>query len=64
LVVAPHDYPIWASTARELGLAVNTNMPKEVLELMNLYPQPVRTQSAGGVEYLPTPRQKEVAKEA
>jgi hypothetical protein len=39
-------------------------MPKEVLELMNLYPQPVRTQSAGGVEYLPTPRQKEVAKEA
>jgi ClpP class serine protease len=59
-----HDYPIWASTARELGLAVNTNMPKEVLELMNLYPQPVRTQSAGGVEYLPTPRQKEVAKEA
>ena len=24
-----------------------------------LYPQPVRTQSGGGVEYLPTPRQKE-----
>ena len=39
-------------------------LPKEVLELMNLYPQPVRTQSAGGVEYLPVPRQKEVAKEA
>jgi ClpP class serine protease len=59
-----HDYPIWASTARELGLTVNTDMPKDVLELMKLYPQPTRTQSAGGVEYLPTPRQKEVAKEA
>ena len=59
-----HDYPIWASTARDLGLMVSTDMPNEVLELMNLYPQPVRTQSAGGVEYLPTPRQKEVAKEA
>jgi hypothetical protein len=37
-------------------------MPKEVLELMTLYPQPVRAQGGGGVEYLPIPRQKEVAK--
>ena len=59
-----HDYPIWASTARDLGLMVSTDMPNEVLELMKLYPQPVRTQSAGGVEYLPVPRQKEVAREA
>ena len=59
-----HDYPIWASTARELGLTVSTDMPNEVLELMKLYPQPIRTQSAGGVEYLPVPRQKEVAREA
>jgi hypothetical protein len=36
-------------------------MPNEVLELMKLYPQPVRTQSTGGVEYLPVPRQKEMA---
>jgi ClpP class serine protease len=56
-----HDYPIWASTAKELGLSVSTDMPKEVLELMKLYPQPVRTQGGGGgVEYLPVPRQKEV----
>jgi ClpP class serine protease len=55
-----HDYPIWASTAKELGLSVSTDMPKEVLELMKLYPQPVRTQGGGGgVEYLPVPRQKE-----
>jgi ClpP class serine protease len=58
-----HDYPIWASTAKDLGLAVSTKMPNEVLELMTLYPQPVRAQS-GGVEYLPVPRQKEVAKRA
>jgi ClpP class serine protease len=55
-----HDYPIWARTAKELGLPVRTEMPNEVLELMSLYPQPVRTQSGGGVEYLPSPRQKEV----
>ena len=54
-----HDYPIWARTAKELGLPVRTDMPNEVLELMSLYPQPVRTQNGGGVEYLPAPRQKE-----
>lgn len=55
-----HDYPIFAATAKELGLTVNINMPKEVLELMSLYPQPVRTQS-GGVEYLPIPRHRQSA---
>jgi ClpP class serine protease len=54
-----HDYPIWASTAQDLGLNVSTDMPDTVLELMKLYPQPVRTQSGGGVEYLPVPRQKQ-----
>jgi ClpP class serine protease len=53
-----HDYPISLSEARELGLPVSSEMPKEVFELMSLYPQPVRSQ-AGGVEYLPVPRQKE-----
>ena len=57
-----HDYPIWASTARSLGLSVSTDMPDAVLELMKLYPQPVRSQAAGGVEYLPVPRQNEPAK--
>lgn len=54
-----HDYPIFASVAIELGLPVSTAMPDSVLELMKLYPQPVRQQS-GGVEYLPVPREKEV----
>ena len=43
-----HDYPIWASTARELGMPVSTDMPDDVLELMTLYPQPTRTQSGSG----------------
>jgi len=58
-----HDYPIFAATAKELGLPVSTNMLDAVLELMKLYPQPVRQQS-GGVEYLPVPRQKEVVRRA
>ncbi|MBX5453069.1 MAG: ATP-dependent Clp protease proteolytic subunit [Acidobacteriia bacterium] len=53
-----HDYPISADEARDLGLPVNTEMPTEILELMTLYPQPVRRQG-GGVEYLPVPRQRE-----
>jgi ClpP class serine protease len=53
-----HDYPISAAEAKQLGLPINTDMPNEVIELMSLYPQPVR-HSGGGVEYLPVPRQKE-----
>ena len=53
-----HDYPIEAAEAKALGLPVSTSMPNHVLELMALYPQPVRTQP-GGVEYLPLPRYKE-----
>jgi ClpP class serine protease len=56
-----HDYPIMAAEAKELGLPVSTDMPEAVLELMTLFPQPVRTQG-GGVEYLPVRRRKEVAK--
>ena len=57
--------PLFAATAKELGLPVSAEMPNDVLELMKLYPQPVRTQSGGGVEYLPVPRRKEpVSREA
>jgi ClpP class serine protease len=61
-----HDYPLFAATAKELGLPVSTDIPNDVLDLMKLYPQPVRAQSGGGgVEYLPIPRQKEaVSREA
>jgi ClpP class serine protease len=46
-----HDYPIGAAEARGLGLPVSLDMPEDVLDLMTLYPQPVRQQR--GVEYLP-----------
>jgi ClpP class serine protease len=57
-----HDFPIMVSTAKELGLPVSTDMPNDVLDLMKLYPQPVRQQSGGGVEYLPVPRQREAVR--
>jgi ClpP class serine protease len=56
-----HDYPIWASTAKSLGLSVSTDMPDDVLQLLTLYPQPVRMQGSGGVEYLPVERRAEQA---
>ena len=34
-----HDFPITAKAARELGLKINTDMPKDVYSLMDLYPQ-------------------------
>lgn len=55
-----HDYPISPAEAKELGLPVSTDMPDAVLELMTLYPQPVRAQG-GGVEYLPVPRHQKEA---
>jgi ClpP class serine protease len=56
-----HDYPIWASTASSLGLPTSTDMPDDVLQLMNLFPQPVRMQNGGGVQYLPVPRRNQPA---
>ena len=57
-----HDYPIFADEAQCMGLPVGTDMPNEILELMTLYPQPVRRQG-GGVEYLPEPRQREASRQ-
>ena len=48
-----HDYPITVDRARELGLPVRTDMPENILRLMNLYPQPTRRQPS--VEYVPHP---------
>jgi ClpP class serine protease len=49
-----HDYPIMFDMAQRLGLPVSSNMPDELLELMGLFPQPVRRQASVG--YLPRPR--------
>lgn len=48
-----HDYPIDVTQARELGLPVTTDMPKDVYQLMNLFPQ--AGQRRPSVEYIPVP---------
>lgn len=48
-----HDYPIMADEAKSLGLPVSTEMPKEIYQLMNLYPQ--AGQRRPSVEYIPIP---------
>jgi ClpP class serine protease len=48
-----HDYPITFERARELGLRVNSDVPENIMRLMQLYPQPVRRQPS--VEYVPVP---------
>ncbi len=48
-----HDYPISPDKARELGLPVSHEMPSQVYELMDLYPQ--SAQRRPSVEYVPGP---------
>ena len=48
-----HDYPIGVSEAREMGLPVNTDVPQEVYQLMNLFPQAGRGRPS--VLYIPMP---------
>ena len=49
-----HDFPITVDVARRLGLKVSPEMPAEILQLMSLFPQPLRRQPS--VEYIPAPR--------
>ncbi len=49
-----HDYPITYDEAKRLGLPVRTDMPKEIYQLMELFPQPMRHYPS--VEFAPTPR--------
>lgn len=48
-----HDYPIDALQAEAMGLKVSTNIPTEVYDLMQLYPQ--QAQRRPSVEYIPLP---------
>jgi ClpP class serine protease len=48
-----HDYPITVEEAQALGLAVTTDMPAEVYQLMRLYPQVAARRP--GVQYVPLP---------
>jgi len=49
-----HDYAITFDTAKALGLPVSPEIPREILDLMEFFPQPVR--QVPTVEYLPFPR--------
>ena len=48
-----HDYPINCDEARSLGLLVSDAMPREMYDLMDLYPQ--TRQRRPGVEFIPAP---------
>ncbi len=48
-----HDYPITVEEARGLGLPISTDVPKEVYQLMNMYPQAGMGRPT--VEYIPVP---------
>lgn len=52
-----HDYPLTFEEIKEMGFPVRTNLPVEIYNLMNLYPQPVRRQPS--VEYLPEKRHRD-----
>jgi len=49
-----HDHPITYDDAKAMGLHVSDEMPREVYQIMSLFPQPVRQQPS--VEYIPLPR--------
>jgi ClpP class serine protease len=55
-----HDYPITVDVAQQLGLKVRTDMPAEILQLMSLFPQPLRRHPS--VEYIPAPRRADRTK--
>lgn len=48
-----HDYPISARQLKELGLPVSTDLPREIYDLMDLYPQPQGRRPS--VQYIPLP---------
>jgi len=53
-----HDYPITFEEAKKLGLCVSNEMPKEIYELMDFYPQnPGKRPS---VQYIPLPYKKPI----
>lgn len=52
-----HDYPIDFPQATGLGLPVSEEMPTEIYDLMDLYPQP--SQRRPSVSYIPIPYRRE-----
>ena len=51
-----HDYPITVAEAQGFGLEISTEVPQEVYDLMDLFPQ--TSQGRPSVQYVPAPRRK------
>jgi len=56
-----HDHPITFEAAKGYGLPVWSDIPADFMDLLTLYPQPVRRVPT--VEYLPEPRRLEGSRE-
>lgn len=52
-----HDYPISVEEADKLGMQVTSDLPEEVTELMELYPQGAGRRPS--VQYIPVPYRRE-----
>ncbi len=52
-----HDYPISAAEAEKMGLPITLDLPDEVCQLMQLYPQ--SGQRRPSVQYIPVPYRRE-----
>jgi ClpP class serine protease len=48
-----HDFPITCDRLKDMELPVNPNLPTEVYDLMELYPQPAQRRPS--VQYIPIP---------
>ncbi|MBE3574740.1 MAG: hypothetical protein IMW99_04710 [Firmicutes bacterium] len=48
-----HDYPVTVEILQQLGLPVRVGLPREVYEVMELYPQPPQRRPSVG--YIPVP---------
>ncbi|MCS7171595.1 MAG: ATP-dependent Clp protease proteolytic subunit [Aquificaceae bacterium] len=49
-----HDYPLTVEYLKSLGLNISTEVPEEVYQLMELFPQPMGSQ-VPSVQYIPVP---------
>jgi len=56
-----HDYPITCGMAQQWGLPVSCEVPTEMLQLLQLYSQPVRRQPS--VDFIPEPYRGRKVKE-
>jgi ClpP class serine protease len=54
----PHDYALTSEELKELGLPVSTDMPADIYNFMELFPQP--KQKVPSVQYLPVPARQGV----